>query len=128
VVKPSLYKCAQCKVPAFCSAQCQVTHKGVCAPRGEAICVVQPSAAHWHGERGDDGRLVILGERHLVALRSSNAIRGPLKSGELQDIIRRIDGSRCRLDALDAALHNVPEFREFCEVVLTTVHAADEVN
>lgn len=47
-----------------------------------------------------------------------------LKSAELQEIIRIIDGSRTRVEALEAGMHNVPEFREFVKLVERTIRAA----
>jgi hypothetical protein len=69
--------------------------------------------------------LEILTPAHLSALANHREIRNQLKTKELQKLMKIIDNSRCRLEALEAALHNVPEFKAFCATVLQTVYNVD---
>lgn len=66
--------------------------------------------------------LEILSEAHLRALTDDEEIRKSLRSAELQTLIRNVDSSRCRLEALAAAQHNIPEFKAFCDAVLRNIH------
>ncbi|RNF05128.1 zinc finger family protein [Trypanosoma rangeli] len=77
------------------------------------------------GERDADGELVVLGEAHLSELAHNTNIRNKLRSSELQRLLRVIDSSRSRIDALEAAMANNPEFKEFCDNVLGVVNAAE---
>ncbi|ESL10030.1 hypothetical protein TRSC58_02242 [Trypanosoma rangeli SC58] len=77
------------------------------------------------GERDADGVLVVLGEAHLSELAHDKNIRNKLRSSELQRLLRVIDASRSRIDALEAAMTNNPEFKEFCDNVLGVVNAAE---
>ncbi|KAF8283926.1 putative HIT zinc finger [Trypanosoma cruzi] len=77
------------------------------------------------GERDEDGELVVLGEAHLSELAHDTNIRKKLLSSELQQLLRVIDASRSRIDALEAAMANTPEFKEFCDEVLGVVSAAE---
>lgn len=75
-------------------------------------------------DEGSD-ELEVLRGHHLSALANHPGIRGQLKTKELQKLVRIINNSRSRLDALDAALHNVPEFKEFADLVLSVVHSCN---
>ena len=69
----------------------------------------------------DDSRIVegILTPRQLYALSTDEKICNFLTTPELQTLITKIDSSRSRLDALETAEYNIPEFASF------TQHVAD---
>ncbi|CCW60878.1 unnamed protein product [Phytomonas sp. EM1] len=77
-------------------------------------------------EEEEPGVLYLLKERHLAALANDPDIRRALRSSLLQQMLRTIDQSRSRLDALDAALHNNPDFKHFCEEVINLVALVEE--
>lgn len=77
-------------------------------------------------EQGGTGELEILDNVHLDALSNDKDIRNMIKTPELQQLIASIDGSRCRLEALVAAQHNVPQFDKFCEHVLAVIYGAED--
>lgn len=90
------------------------------------IAVATPKG---EGERKDEDEeegLTILSERHLRSLAHAPRIRDALKDTALQRLLRTIDGSRSRLDALDAAEFNNPLFAEFCKEVRAAIAAAEE--
>lgn len=68
----------------------------------------------------------MLSDRQLYALSRDPLIQSCLKSNELQAVLQKIDASRSHLAALDAALHNIPEFRAFCESVLYVISTPSE--
>ncbi|EAN79260.1 HIT zinc finger, putative [Trypanosoma equiperdum] len=78
-----------------------------------------------YGRRDEDGSLVVLGEAHLAALARDAKLRNQLRSAELQRLLRIVNISRSRVDALEAALANVPEFKGFCENVLEVLGRVD---
>ena len=73
-----------------------------------------------------EGELEMLQRVHLQALESHPEIRNALKTKELQDLIRNIDKSKCRLEALAAAEHNVPQFKQFCELLLGVIYGVED--
>ena len=83
--------------------------------------------ALWNNSSVDQrDELEMLEQIHLQALQSNQNIRDALKTKELQDLIRNIDKSKCRLEALAAAQHNIPQFREFCQLLLGTIYDAED--
>lgn len=132
-----LYKCSNCRA-FFCSAPCGKAHRGsaVCEEAMAATMTTttqQESRKHFErppveqqecdARRVDDadGALKL---RQCAALASNKRILNQLKSKELQRTLRIIDNSRARLEALEAAMHNIPEFREFCKEILTCIDEA----
>ena len=92
------------------------------------------SQQHQQQQQGDskldvpppnDGDLSILGEEHLAALNHDPKVRQQLRSRELQQLLVKIDSSKSRLDALEAAMYNVPEFATFCDHVLEKVYVVE---
>lgn len=74
-------------------------------------------------KRPRDGESVeILSEYHIDVLRNDPKVRDHLRTRELREMIRTIDASRSRLDALETALHNSKEFNEFCRHLLRVIH------
>ena len=65
--------------------------------------------------------LLLLGPAQLAALAADAAVRNQLKSTELRVLVRSIDGSRSRLDALAAARGNIVDFDTFCRAVLHAI-------
>jgi hypothetical protein len=119
----AVYKCRLCRA-AYCSAPCQAAHKAACTgaptPAGEATAVREARNVSGLFDDGVDAPMV-LNAQQLDALVHDTDIRDALKTPELRRLLMTIDGSRSRLDALAAAQHNVPEFREFCDAVLDRV-------
>ncbi|KPI83145.1 hypothetical protein ABL78_7833 [Leptomonas seymouri] len=74
---------------------------------------------------GDMDAVYILQERHLSALMNDANIRSALRSPSLQKLIRTIDSSRSRLDALDAAQYNNADFKKFCDDVMRIIAKAE---
>ena len=64
----------------------------------------------------------ILSEYHTDLLQHDPRVRDHLRTAELRQMIKTIDSSRSRLDALEAALHNSREFNEFCRHLLRLIH------
>lgn len=137
-----LYRCSSCEAP-YCTARCYKIHKAEmkcddmkkkdAAPDASAETAsvssshekldVRAAAREALQEEGCD-ELVVLDEVHLVALAHDKTIRDQLKTEELRKLLRIVNNSRSRLDALDAAIHNVPEFKEFCLHLLQVIDAA----
>ncbi|KPA81103.1 hypothetical protein ABB37_04458 [Leptomonas pyrrhocoris] len=69
----------------------------------------------------DADAVYILQEKHLRALVSDSNVRNALRSPLLQKLIRTIDSSRSRLDALDAAQYNNADFKQFCNEVMRVI-------
>jgi hypothetical protein len=82
--------------------------------------------ALWEQEQQQSGELEILQTVHLNAIANDERVRDALKTPELQQLIRSIDGSRARLEALAAAQHNVPEFDAFCSHILSVIYGAED--
>lgn len=133
------YHCPRCAAP-YCGVQCFRSHKEQCTvqpaaekefPQTPYDVAVQradeppPGPSPTLVDEGDD-ELDVLRGCHLSALANHPGIRNQIKSAELQKLIRIVNNSRSRLDALDAALHNVSEFKEFCDLVLSVVHSCDQ--
>lgn len=151
-LKPK-YKCSQCKQP-FCSAKCGKTHRqsNDCqqqptapstseeGPQGNVEPVGNPKRPREevedNAENGDestiqgvfdeDGSIQILGERQLNAIRHDKKVRDMLRTKELRAMIKIIDKSRSRLDALEAGLHNSTEFNHFCDHLLGVIYGSCE--
>ncbi|KAG5495187.1 hypothetical protein JKF63_02242 [Porcisia hertigi] len=70
---------------------------------------------------GDADAVYILQEKHLGALANHPRIRSALRSPSLQKLIKTIDSSRSRLDALDAAQYNNADFKAFCDEVMIVI-------
>ncbi|KAG5493643.1 hypothetical protein JIQ42_02017 [Leishmania sp. Namibia] len=70
---------------------------------------------------GDADAVYILQEKHLGALANHPRVRSALRSLSLQKLIKTIDGSRSRLDALEAAQYNNADFKEFCDEVMRVI-------
>ncbi|KAK7201383.1 HIT zinc finger containing protein [Novymonas esmeraldas] len=70
---------------------------------------------------GDADAVYILQEKHLGALANHPRVRRALRSPALQKLIKTIDGSRSRLDALDAAQYNNADFKDFCDDVMRVI-------
>ena len=64
----------------------------------------------------------ILSQYHTDLLRNNSRVRDHLRTAELRQMIKTVDSSRSRLDALEAALHNSREFNEFCRYLLGLIH------
>lgn len=79
-------------------------------------------------EEKEEGRLTMLTEAHLGALANAPPLRRALKDASLQKLLHTIDRSRSRLDALEAALHNNPDFSQFCAEVRATIALAGASN
>lgn len=73
----------------------------------------------------DADAVYILQEKHLSALANDPAVRSALRSPSLQKLIRTIDSSRSRLDALDAAQYNNADFKHFCNDVMRAIARAE---
>lgn len=71
---------------------------------------------------GDDGELQVLGARQLEALRENRRVRDMLRTRELRGMIKIIDKSRSRIDALEAAIHNSGDFSDFCDMLLGIIY------
>ena len=113
------YSCPSCDVK-YCSVACFKTHKAGCSV--ERSKPLPEKRARVDLEQDESQlELEVLSEAHLAALCEDKRIISSLKSSELQETIRIIDGSRTRLDALEAALHNIPEFRSFVNHILEVV-------
>jgi hypothetical protein len=82
--------------------------------------------AMWNPEQVTQGELEILEQLHLHALSSNKDVRNMLKSTELQELIKNIDKSKCRLEALATAQHNIPQFKEFCDLLLNVIYSAED--
>eukprot|EP00796_Vickermania_ingenoplastis_P011896 gene11896-8180_t len=67
---------------------------------------------------------VLLGPREVDSLYNNRRIRLALQSPQLQSMLRTIDQSASKLEALEAAKANDPVFRSFCDEVLHVVWAA----
>lgn len=142
----TLYRCRLCRLP-YCNATCFKRHQEGCPGNvaehdsqkqqqltsstdpattyDDAVDRLESSPAITKRSREEDDHvddLVVLRREHLSAIANNLSIRNALKSEELKKLVRIIDGSRSRLDALDAALHNIPEFREFCNEVIMTIY------
>jgi zinc finger HIT domain-containing protein 3 len=135
------YHCPRCAA-GYCGVVCFRKHKENCS--GAPAPLETPAASAYDeaarrvdapqaagasppplNDEGDD-ELDVLRAPHLSALANHPNLRNQLKSRELQKLIRIINNSRSRLDALEAALHNVPEFKEFADLILTVVHSCNE--
>lgn len=77
-------------------------------------------------ERDHPHDFSILGEREKYALQTHKEIRSALRSSALQSMIRAIDSSSCKLDALNAALKNDPYFKQFYDTTLSVILQAQE--
>ncbi len=124
----SPFRCRACHARYCCAACCQ-THRSLCegtAPAADGDRNVHSVHREKPVEYDEDGQLAVLSDEHLAALANDPSIRGALKSTELRELLRSIDGSRSRLDALAAAQHNVPEFREFSDEILRVVAHASQ--
>ena len=125
----AVYKCRLCREP-YCSAGCFSKHREGCTRSGQNTELPtqtpppQPAAEHREANH-DDGELTVLRTPHLAALANDAKVREMLKSEELRKLLATIDSSRSRLDALTAAQHNIPEFRDFCRRILHVVDAAE---
>ena len=82
--------------------------------------------ALWDAANANQGELELLEPAHLDALARDAGIVDALRTPELQLLIRSVDGSRCRLEALAAAEHNVPQFRQFCQQLLRCIYDAED--
>ena len=129
-----LYKCSNCRVP-FCSASCYRVHRGSSTCEAPVSASVPERPPPPEPSRGDEVAPVqtalpadevdaMLKERQCAALASDPRLRNMLKSAELHKVLRIIDNSRARLEALDAAMHNIPEFKAFCDDVLRCIDSA----
>ncbi|CBZ30018.1 conserved hypothetical protein [Leishmania mexicana MHOM/GT/2001/U1103] len=86
---------------------------------GPACAEPQPSARTEYA--GDADAVYILQEKHLGALAHNPRVRSALRSPSLQKLIKTIDSSRSRLDALEAAQYNNADFRDFCDEVMRVI-------
>lgn len=77
-------------------------------------------------ERTEHPEFSVLGEAEMYALSSHKEIRSALRSTALQSIIRSIDSSSCKLDALRLALRNDPCFKNFYDRTLAVILQAQE--
>eukprot|EP00758_Cryptobia_borreli_P007886 Tbor_TRINITY_DN5337_c3_g2::TRINITY_DN5337_c3_g2_i1::g.4218::m.4218 len=67
----------------------------------------------------DSGQpLEVLQMRHLEAICSHKQIRDYLRTKELRAMIRAVDNSRCRLEAMEASMYNSPDFKAFCDTII----------
>ena len=67
----------------------------------------------------------VLRNRHLRVLSSDPELKEALRTSELQQIIMTIDSSKSPVDALDAALYNVKDFKLLSDKVLNRIYAAE---
>lgn len=75
-------------------------------------------------EEEEDLSFAILGEHELNMLSHHKGIRSALRDSRLQSMIRSIDRSHCKLDALQLALKNDPCFKEFYDTTLSVITQA----
>ena len=64
----------------------------------------------------------LLTRRQLHALASDSRIRNEVRTPELQTLLKTIDSSRSRLDVLETAEYNIPEFSEFLRHVSQAIY------
>lgn len=95
------------------------TATGASEASGPACAEPQPSARTEYA--GDSDAVYILQEKHLGALAHDPRVRSALRSPSLQKLIKTIDSSRSRLDALEAAQYNNADFKGFCDAVLRVI-------
>ncbi|EPY16733.1 zinc finger family protein [Strigomonas culicis] len=74
-------------------------------------------------EENTEDVLYMLSDDHLAALAHDGDVRRQLRAHELQGTCRRICRCRSKLEALETAMHNNADFRQFCEAVLHVVAA-----
>jgi len=75
-------------------------------------------------EEEEDLTFAILGDHELETLTHHKGIRSALRDSRLQSMIRSIDRSNCKLDALRLALRNDPCFKEFYDTTLSVIRQA----
>jgi zinc finger HIT domain-containing protein 3 len=97
---------------------------------GSTTSTVTEATSGEVGKRGEEvaadaDAVYILQEKHLSALANDPTVRSALRSPSLQKLIRTIDSSRSRLDALDAAQYNNADFKRFCNEVMRVIARAE---
>ena len=120
------YKCPRCLDVMYCSVACHKAHKETCAP---TPAVEEAKARKGKRSRkdpeapfpGDDEPNTMLTRRQLHALASDPRVANEVKTTELQALLKVVDGSRSRIDALETAIHNVPEFASFVQNILRII-------
>ncbi|AYU82205.1 HIT zinc finger containing protein [Leishmania donovani] len=95
------------------------TATGASEANGPVCAEPQPSARMEYA--GDADAVYILQEKHLGALAHDPRVRSALRSPSLQKLIKTVDSSRSRLDALEAAQYNNADFRDFCDAVMRVI-------
>lgn len=63
----------------------------------------------------------LLREQDIENFYTNKRLRSTIQSAELQSLIRLIDRSKSKLDALDAAQANDPQFKAFCDELLNDI-------
>ncbi|KNH05421.1 Zinc finger HIT-type [Perkinsela sp. CCAP 1560/4] len=120
------YRCPKCADVRYCSAACYKEHALGEHDRSNGLDVSPLSTEEQSGPKEIDlpdqsGQLPdmegLLTRKQMHALATDEKIAHQLKSRELQELMRCIDKSRSRLDALETAEHNIPEFAAFAEHV-----------
>ncbi|GET91966.1 hypothetical protein, conserved [Leishmania tarentolae] len=92
---------------------------GTSEANGPTSAELRPSARPEYA--GDADTVYILQEKHLAALANNPRVRSALRNSSLQKLIKTIDTSRSRLDALEAAQYNNADFKDFCDDVMRVI-------
>jgi hypothetical protein len=92
--------------------------------RPPPLVAVGDSSDSQKRQPADDGDGVLT-FRQCAALAADRHILNQLKSKELRRTLHIIDNSRARMEALDAAIHNIPEFRDLCKEILNCIDGAE---
>ena len=117
------YRCASCASACFCSLSCYRVHSQTHLQQKEFLSHPPDDSPKYRELKEADQKEYDLGvpfdgiltKKQMHAIATDGKIRGHLRSKELQDLIFRIDCSRSRLDALETAEFNIPEFSSFVE-------------
>ena len=79
----------------------------------DSECGEGQNSHQFSDQNTDNDGLLTLKQMHALSV--DTEILNKLKSNELRELIHRIDKSRSRLDALETAEYNIPEFAAFVE-------------
>jgi len=129
------YKCPKCLDVMYCSVTCHKIHRENCSPsdelererekekhRQEKRKRRKENSEAWAAQYGGtEEPHTMLSRAQLHAIALDPRVKDEVKTKELQDLLKVVDGSRSRLDALETAMHNVPEFRSFVDNLLRVI-------
>uniref|UniRef100_A0A7S4UJH6 HIT-type domain-containing protein n=1 Tax=Paramoeba aestuarina TaxID=180227 RepID=A0A7S4UJH6_9EUKA len=113
---PSKYTCAQCSDIVYCSVTCYKEHAATHTSPAVPPKNISKKSRDTPTEALEDMEGVMT-RKQMHALAVDPKIIDQLKSRELQQLILSIDSSRNRLDALETAEYNIPEFATFVDHV-----------